>query len=252
MVAESDGALAERVEDAQRRLAELGSARGSASPTFATTSSSRVQVDAFAETETRPPQRSSKRLPSGSSDQEHELAARPSAPDQTARIDSIGVRLDNHTRDLHGRLAAFSDDVNARIDGLELRTESLVGRDELGATIAEQAGSLGVELEAVRAAAHELERNLAERIGSLAERSSVDAVDERVAAAEESLASGFRLLETMRDATAARLDEAVGALRGELDGRDSRVDERITAQRPSFPLGTTRSSLAGRDRRPAG
>ena len=83
----------------------------------------------------------------------------------------------------------------------------------------------------MRAAAHALERNLADRIGSLAERSSVDAIDERVAAAEESLTSGFRLIETMRDATAARLDEAVGALRGELDGRDSRIDERITAQR---------------------
>ena len=229
VVAESDGALAERVEDAQRRLDELASLEGRLAE-LRDDVSSRVQVDAFAETESAL-RAELEALTHRLERQEHELAARPSAPDQTARIDGIGVRLDQHTRDLQGRLTAFSDDVTTRIDGLELRTEGLVGRDELGATIAEQAGSLGAELDAVRAAAHALERNLADRIGSLAERSSVDAIDERVAAAEESLASGFRLIETMRDATAARLDEAVGALRGELDGRDSRVDERITAQR---------------------
>ena len=117
--------------------------------------------------------------------QEHELAARPSAPDQTARIvDDRGAARSAHPRSA-GRSPHSCNDVTTRIDGLEASHEGLVGRDELGATIAEQAGSLGAELDAVRAAAHALERNLADRIGSLAERSSVDAIDERVAAAEE-------------------------------------------------------------------
>ena len=121
------------------------------------------------------------------------------------------MRLDTHARDMHGRLTGLAADVNARVEGLEARTDSLAGRDELAATAAE------------------LERDLTERLGALAERSSVDAATERIAAVEGSLANGLRLLQGLRDETAATLEETVGALREDIDGRESRTTERIAA-----------------------
>ncbi len=228
-VAESDGALAARIDEAQRRLDELGpledrlaglrddlASRVPASTLAETESALRLELAALAE-----------RL----DEQSRKLAERPDVLDQTSRIDGIGVRLDKHTRDVHGRIAGLAADIKAQVEDLEQRTGDHVGREELGAAIAEQAARLDTELEELRSAAREQERDIGERVASLAERSSVDAVGERMAAFEGSLADGFRRLEALRHETAARLEESVGALREDMDGRDSRVHERISAQR---------------------
>ena len=240
VVAESDGALAERVEDAQRRLDELASLEGRLAE-LRDDVSSRVQVDAFAETESAL-RAELEALTHRLERQEHELAARP----QRARSNRPDRRHRGAARSAHPRSAGPSHRILGRRHDADRRPGASDGRpcrprrarrdDRRAGRVARRRARCGAGGRTCVSGTWPTESS------SLAERSSVDAIDERIAAAEESLASGFRLIETMRDATAARLDEAVGALRGELDGRDSRVDGASQPSGSSFPPGMTRSS----------
>ena len=208
--------------------------------------------------------------------QERAFAELPEPADPTQRLDDLGLRLDGQARLNAERLGALRDDLRARvdevegatrretsdavarvsgrIDELDGRLEGLARRDEVQESIAEQAAAVAAELEALRRTSAEREQALAEQLAGLADRASVERIEERLAEHDRQLAdTGLRdelaaLTGELRDRSAAletgfgeaieaaraeatgRIEESAHRLRRELDGRTTEMHERLASQ----------------------
>ena len=207
--------------------------------------------------------------------QEQALAELPEPADPTQRLDDLGLRLDGQARLQAERLGALRDDLRARvdevegatrretsdavarvsgrIDELDGRVEGLARRDEVQESIAEQAAAVAAELEALRRTSAEREQALAEQLAGLADRQSVERLEERLAEHDRQLAdtglrdelaaltgelrdrsaaleTGFgEAIEAARAEAAGRVEESEHTLRRELDGRTTEMHERLAS-----------------------
>ncbi len=158
------------------------------------------------------------------------LADRPTIDDPSERLQELSRRIDHIARDGHDRIGGLAEELNQRIGGLgeELgqrveeiaaHAESLVGRDEIAATAAEQAAWVRAELEALRRSA-----------------------DARAAAVDTSLTEADRARATGLQELRQRVDGAVGAVRSDLEARDAALGASIADQ-----IGTIRAELGERE-----
>ena len=208
--------------------------------------------------------------------QERVLAELPEPADPTPRLDDLGIRLDGQARLAAERLGAVRDDLRARVDEVEGvarretsdavarvsgrvdeldgRLEGFARRDEVRESIAEQAAAVAAELEALRRTSAEREQALAEQLAGLADRESVERIEERLAEHDRQLAdtglrdelsalagelrdrsaaleTGFgQAIEAARAEAAGRTEESSDALRRELDGRTTGIHEQLASQ----------------------
>jgi hypothetical protein len=208
--------------------------------------------------------------------QERALAELPEPADPTLRLDDLGLRLDGQARLAAERLGAVRDDLRARVDEveglarretsdavarvygrvdeLEGRLEGLARRDEVRESIAEQAVAVAAELEALRRTSAEREQALAAQLAGLADRASVERIEERLAEHDRQLAdtglrdeltalaselrdrsaaleTGFgQAIEAARAEAAGRTEASSDALRRELDSRTTGIHEQLASQ----------------------
>lgn len=172
--------------------------------------------------------------------QERALAELPEPLDPTQRLDDLGLRLDGQARLAAERLGTL--------------------RDDLQGSIAEQGAALAAELEQLRRTSAEREQALSQQLAALADRTSVERVEQRLAEHDRQLAdTGLRdelaslraelhdrsaalesslgeAIAELRSESVGHVEESAQALRHELEGRTAQLGER---------LGFQESALAG-------
>lgn len=146
------------------------------------------------------------------------LAGRPTIADPGERLLELSRKIDRTALDGHERIGGLAEELNLRIGGLaeELshrvddlagRTDGLVGRDEAAATAAEQASWVRAELEALR-----------------------ESADARAGAVDATLAEADHARATGQQELGNHVDEAVGAIRADLEAQATGLGSQLQAQ----------------------